>query len=86
MSGNSHHPDIKNLVEEVMVLEDTHLRSLLSAIKAELTRRETIENGLDVGERLQFDTTLDLIRQRTGLSVADALTMIRAHEPGRVRG
>ena len=86
MSGNDRHPDIKELVEKAMSLEDVPLQSLFDIIKAELARRKAIKDGLDVGERLQFDTTLDFIRQRTGLSAADALAMIRAHEPGRARG
>jgi hypothetical protein len=86
MSGNDRHPDIKELVEKAMSLEDVPLQSLFDIIKAELARRKAIKDGLDVGERLQFDTTLGFIRQRTGLSEADALAMIRAHEPGRVRG
>jgi hypothetical protein len=86
MNGKTHHPDVRRLAEEATILEDVHLRSLLDVIKAELARRETIKDGLDVGERLRFDETIDLIRERTKLSEADALAMIRAHVPGRVRG
>lgn len=86
MSGNDHHPDIRELVESAVALDDTQLQALSEALQAELARRKTIKDGLDVGERLQFDTTVDLVRQRTGLCEADALAMIRAHVPGRVRG
>lgn len=81
MSNTAYHPDIKGLVEEASALEDAPLRSLMDAVRAELVRRDTIKSGLDAGERLQFDTTVNLIRQRTKLSQADALAMIRAHEP-----
>lgn len=86
MSDTDHHPDIMGFVEEILALDDVPLRSLSDLIQKEMTRRETFQKGLDVGERLQFDTTVDLIRQRTGLSEADALAMIRTHVPGRVRG
>lgn len=86
MSDNAHHPDIKELVEEAMTLEDVPLRSLYDVLQTELVRRDTIRNGLDVGERLQFDTMVDLIRDRTGLSETDAFAMIRTYEPKRVRG
>ena len=87
MSGNDHHSDVKRLAEEATTLEDAHLQSLLDVLQAELARRETIRKGLDVGERLQFDTVVDYIRNRTKLGEADALAMIRAHEPWpRTRG
>lgn len=86
MSDKAHHPDIKELVEAATRLEDSRLNDLSKAVLAELARRDTIKNGLDAGERLQFDTAIDMIRERTKLSITDALAMIRAHEPGRVRG
>lgn len=85
MSGNDHRPDIRGLVEGAMALDDARLQALFDTLRNELARRKTIKDGLDVGERLQFDTTVDLVRQRTGLGESDALAMIRAHVPGRVR-
>ncbi len=67
-------------------LSDETLRSLLDILQAELARRDTIKAGLDVGERLQFDTVVDMIRERTKLDEPDTLAMVRAHVPGRVRG
>ncbi len=85
MSDTAHHPDVKALVDKAMTLEDGALLALAEALQVELDRRYVIKDGLDVGERLQFDTTIDLIRERTKLSVEDALAMIRAHVPGRAR-
>lgn len=83
MRNTTYHPDIKELVEEAVALDDEPLRSLHDVLRAELTRRDTIRNGLEIGERLQFDTVVDFIRERTGLSETDALAMIRAHDPER---
>lgn len=86
MNGNDHYADIRELADEAKALDDRRFQALFDVLRTELARREAIRRGLDVGERLQFDTVVDLIRERTKLSEADALAMIRAHEPERVRG
>lgn len=87
MSGNDHYADIRELADEARALDDRSFKALFDVLRTELARRETIRKGLDIGERLQFDTVVDLIRERTKLGEADALAMIRAHEPWpRTRG
>lgn len=66
---------------DVKDLEDEQLRSLFNVVYAEIARRDMIKAGLDVGERLQFDLVVTMIRERTKLSVADALELVRTHQP-----
>jgi len=78
---HDYHPDIRGLVEDALRLDDIPLQALHTALADELSRRDTLRKGLDAGEQLQFDTMIDLVRERTRLGDADALAMIRAHVP-----
>lgn len=81
MSQDLDHPDAKGLIEDMLRLDDIPLQALEYAVSKETTRRNMVRNGLDLGERLQFDTLIDLIRERTDFGDADALAMVRAHVP-----
>jgi|SRR5882672_4866351 len=76
-----YHPEIRQLVADALRLDGDLLQALEKALSEELTRRDTIRKGLDSGEKLQFDTIIDMIRERTGVGDADALAMVRAHVP-----
>lgn len=76
-----YHPDIKRLVEDALLLDDVLLQGMLEGLQEEMARRNAIRAGLDSGEKLQFDTLIDLIRERIGVGDADALAMVRAHVP-----
>lgn len=78
---HDYHPDIKRLVEDALLLDDALLQGMLEGLQEEMARRNAIRAGLDSGEKLQFDTLIDLIRERTGVGDVDALAMIRAHVP-----
>lgn len=71
---------VKN-IQDFKLLSDDELKALEEALSAESTRRSVMRKGLDSGEQLQFETIIDLIRERTGLGDADALAMLHAHVP-----
>lgn len=72
----------EELMAEAIGLEDSQLQALVDGLSAEMDRRRLVEKGLDVGEVLQFDTLIGMVKERTRLGHDDALAMIRAHVPG----